>query len=426
MLDDGIIDAMVCPLKSGKEADLFVVEREPYHYVAKVYKERKHRSFKNDAGYREGRKDRNSRNSRALSKGTRYGQKLAEQAWHRAEVDALIRLSAAGARVPRVLAHHERVLIMEMIADERGQLAPQLAQVHLSPEGAQEMYDMILEQVVLMLLNDLVHGDLSPYNVLVRGGEPVIIDMPQCVSAAHNQQASAMLERDVHAISRFLGLVNPAIRKQGDAAWQIWIEYERGTLTPEFRPQVGLARPTEVADVEGLVDFVKAAAEEAELERLAEEGDQDARALLKAAQRRAAKRARRAQEAKEAEAEAEAAKRRPPQDAASEGGGKKKRRRRRRGRGDGDGPREGDAKGDDGQNKRDGGRRGEGSGKRGKRDGGQGKRDGGQGKRDGGQGKRDGGQGKRDGRGEAQPVGGGAATPSFGRRRRRRGGPKTD
>jgi len=398
LLDDEIIDAMVCPLKSGKEADLFVVEREPYHYVAKVYKERKHRSFKNDAGYREGRKVRNTRNQRALSKNTRYGQKLAEKAWHRAEVDALQRLSAAGARVPRILAHHENVLIMEMICDEQGQLAPQLAQVHLSAEGAQEMYDQILEQVVLMLLNDLVHGDLSPYNVLVRGGEPVIIDMPQCVSAAHNQQASKMLERDVHAISRHLGLINPAIRKQGDGAWQLWIEYERGTLTPEFRPEVGRKRPTEVADVEGLAEFVKAAAEEAELERRAEEGDPDARALLRAAQRRAAKRARRAQEAKEAAEEAEAEAKRIAEGKPKDG----KRRRRKKGKGKRDGD---SAQQDSGESapKSGGGRR-----RRKRRSGG-----------------KDAAKGST--RNGAQPTNGGNATPNFGggRRRSRRRGPKS-
>lgn len=392
---------MVCPLKSGKEADLFVVEREPYHYVAKVYKERKHRSFKNDAGYREGRKVRNTRNQRALSKNTRFGQKLAEKAWHRAEVDALQRLSAAGARVPRILAHHENVLIMEMICDEQGQLAPQLAQVHLSPEGAQEMYDQILEQVVLMLLNDLVHGDLSPYNVLVRGGEPVIIDMPQCVSAAHNQQASKMLERDVHAISRHLGLINPAIRKQGDGAWQLWIEYERGTLTPEFRPDVGRKRPTEVADVEGLAEFVKAAAEEAELERRAEEGDPDARALLRAAQRRAAKRARRAQEAKEAVEEAEAEAKR-----IAEGKPKDGKRRRRKGKRDG-GKRDGDPNG----TKQSAGEKPTSEGGRRRRK------------------RRSGGKDtpKSGAKDTTQPVGGGNATPNFGggRRRRRRRGPKS-
>lgn len=298
---------MVCPLKSGKEADLFIVEHGPYHYVAKVYKERKFRSFKNDAGYREGRKVRNTRSQRALDKGTKYGQKLAEKAWHSAEADALRILESAGARVPRILAHHDRVLIMELIADDKGELAPQLAQVPFSKEGALEMYNEILEQVVLMLLNDLVHGDLSPYNVLVRDMKPVVIDMPQCISAAHNQQAGLLLERDVKAISQFLGLINPEIRAMGNQAWQLWVEYEAGTLTPEFRPVPGRERAKEVGDLEGLAEFVKNAAAEGDLERRAKEGDADAQALLRAADRREAKRARRIAQAAEVAAAAEAA-----------------------------------------------------------------------------------------------------------------------
>ncbi|HBP23723.1 MAG TPA: serine protein kinase RIO, partial [Planctomycetes bacterium] len=291
-MEDGVIDAVVCSLKSGKEADLFVVEREPYHYVAKVYKERKYRSFKNDAGYREGRKVRNTRSQRALDKRTRYGQKLAETAWHTAEVDALTKLAAAGASVPRVLAQHERVLILELICDEKGELAPQLAQVPFSPEGAREMWDDILQQVVLMLLSDLVHGDLSPYNVLVREGKPVVIDFPQCVSASQNTQARKLLERDLKAIAQHLGLIDPSIRGLYKHFWQLWDHYERGTLDDDFAFDLERGRSVEVGDLEGLVGFVEEAREEAELEKRAAEGDTDAMALLRAAERRAAKRAR--------------------------------------------------------------------------------------------------------------------------------------
>lgn len=361
-MDDGIIDAVTRQLKSGKEADLFIVEREPYHYVAKVYRERKFRSFKNDAGYREGRQVRNTRAQRALSKGTKFGQELAEKAWHTAEVEALRRLELAGARVPRVLAHHDRVLIMELICDENNQLAPQLAQVPLTAETAWTMYDTIMAQVVLMLLSDLVHGDLSPYNVLVRENQPVIIDMPQVVSAAHNQQAGRLLERDVRAITQHLGLYDPKIRELGKEAWQLWLEYERGTLVPEFRPERGRKRENEVDDLGGLVEFVHSARDEADLEKRAAEGDEDARALLRAADRREAKRARRVAEMRQAEAEAlaeakrhaEEKKRKAERKKAGGGGGRRRKsgrvkpqdkgpekqgagkgRRRRRGRGRG-------------------------------------------------------------------------------------------
>lgn len=276
LIDDGVIEAAVSTLKSGKEADLFIVEDGGQEYVAKVYKERKIRNFKNDAGYREGRGQRRSRDRRAIQKNSRYGQEVSEEAWHQAEVDALRRLGACGARVPQVYAHHERVLIMEMVRDAGGEIAPQLAQVELDAAGARAMYETILEQVILMLLNDLVHGDLSPYNVLVGAEGPVIIDMPQCVSAAHNLQAGRFLERDVMAVARHLGLIDPEILELGRGAWQIWAEYERGVLSRGFRPEPGKVRGADLADLDGLLDYVRESQEEGELERRAASGDVDA------------------------------------------------------------------------------------------------------------------------------------------------------
>ncbi|MBL4847699.1 MAG: hypothetical protein JKY65_19450, partial [Planctomycetes bacterium] len=291
LVAEGLIDGIVCQLKSGKEADIYVVEHGPYHYVAKVYRKREFRSFKNDAGYREGRNVRNTRTKRALEKNSKFGQKQAEEAWRMSEVEALRSLQASGASVPRILTHHEETLVMELICDDNGELAPQLAQVSFDPESARVMYDKILEQVVILLLNDLVHGDLSPYNVLVRKGEPVVIDFPQCVSAAHNQQASNLLERDLYAISQHLGIYDPEIRELGKQSWQIWAEYEAGRLERDFRPDSEKKRAEIVGDLASLVGFVQEANEEADLERRAAEGDEDARALLRAADRRARRRA---------------------------------------------------------------------------------------------------------------------------------------
>ncbi len=316
LLDDGVIDSVVRALESGKEADVFIVVCEGRQCIAKVYRSRQFRSFKNDAGYREGRTVRNTRAQRAIDRNTRFGQKLAEKAWHVAEVDALRRLGAAGARVPGVIAHHDPVVIMEMISDSRGNLAPNLGEVPLSPEGALAMYDVIIEQVVIMLQNDLIHGDLSPFNVLVGKDGPVIIDLPQCVSAAHNVQANRLLERDVRAITRHLGVIEPSIADLDKHAWQLWAEYERGTLEAGFRPDPEKERPTEVGDLAGLAEFIQTTKRDADLERRAAEGDEDAKALLRAAERREARAQRAADARAAAVAEAEAK-------AAPRGGGKR-------------------------------------------------------------------------------------------------------
>lgn len=284
---------------------------------------------------------RNTRTKRALEKNSKFGQKQAEEAWRMSEVEALRSLQASGANVPRILTHHESVLVMELICDERGELAPQLAQVTLSRQGALEMYDKILEQVVILLLNDLVHGDLSPYNVLVRDNEPVVIDFPQCVSAAHNQQASQLLERDIYAVSQYLGTINPEVRKLGKLSWQIWAEYEAGRLTRDFRPDAETQRPEAVGDLASLVGFVQEANEEGDLERRAAAGDADARALLRAADRRARRRAQAIADAEQAKADEEAAKeeearrseRKGKRRGGGGGGGGGGKGRRRRGKG---------------------------------------------------------------------------------------------
>lgn len=238
LVEDGVIDQVLRPLKSGKEADMWIVSKDDVDLAAKVYKERDKRNFKNRAGYQEGRVVRNSRSQRALDKGTRFGKGLEDTAWRDAEVEALRKLSIAGARVPQVFAYEHGVLVMELVVDAEGRPAPQLAQLSPTPEEALVLWDQLLTQVVIMLKSDFVHGDLSPYNVLVGEHGPVIIDLPQVIGAAANLQAGQILERDVQSLSRFLGLYHPQIRRAGRQAWQLWREYERGTLTEEFRPDV--------------------------------------------------------------------------------------------------------------------------------------------------------------------------------------------
>ncbi|MBX3471368.1 MAG: hypothetical protein KF878_31245 [Planctomycetes bacterium] len=236
LIEDGVIDQVLQPLKNGKEADLFVVIKDNAAYAAKVYRKREHRSFKNNATYRDGRSVRNTRSTRAMEKGTRFGKQVLESAWQKAEADALRQLFSVGVRVPQVLAHYEDVLVMELILDATGEPAPQLAQVQFTPQEAEAIYDELVGQVVLMLLNDMVHGDFSPYNVLVSAYGPVVIDLPQVVSASHNLKACVLVERDVQSVARYLGIFSPTVRRLAREAWQIWHEHEKGTLVPEFRP----------------------------------------------------------------------------------------------------------------------------------------------------------------------------------------------
>ena len=195
LVDDGLVDEVLRPLMSGKEADVFVVRCGYKIRCAKIYKEAAKRSFKKAAQYTEGRKVRNSRRARAMEKGSKFGRKQQEETWQNAEVDALYRLASAGVRVPQPYGCFDGVLLMELITDEDGAVAPRLNDVAMSEEQALEDHALVMQYVVRMLCAGLVHGDLSEFNVLVDEEGPVIIDLPQAVDAAANNNAHAMLER---------------------------------------------------------------------------------------------------------------------------------------------------------------------------------------------------------------------------------------
>ncbi len=212
LLADGVIDEVVARLKSGKEADLWLVRHGAEIVAAKVYKSRQARSFKNNSAYLEGRKVRNSRTQRAMDRGSRFGQAAAEEAWKTKEADALHALHAAGVSVPRPVLFYEGVLLMEVVVDAAGRPAPRLVDARLEREQAAEMYAGLRSQVVKMLCCDLVHGDLSPYNVLLGREGPVIIDFPQVVGAAHNSQAEGFFFRDLANLRHFFEALDPALR----------------------------------------------------------------------------------------------------------------------------------------------------------------------------------------------------------------------
>ncbi|MEN6586681.1 MAG: PA4780 family RIO1-like protein kinase [Sulfuricella sp.] len=258
LVEDGLVDEVVRQLMSGKEAMVFVVRCGDEVRCAKVYKEANKRSFRQSVDYTEGRKVKNSRQARAMEKGSRYGRKAQEEAWQSAEVDALYRLAAAGVRVPKPHNFHEGVLLMELVTDDSGNAAPRLNDVVLTDELAREYHAALLQQVVRMLCAGVVHGDLSEFNILVGSEGPVIIDLPQAVDAAGNKHASSMLERDVSNLANYFGQFAPELRDT-DYGKEIWALYESGELHTEVKLTGLFEQSEKPADLGGVMREIKAA-----------------------------------------------------------------------------------------------------------------------------------------------------------------------
>lgn len=266
LVDDGLVDEVVRQLKSGKEAAVFVVRSGDTIRCAKVYKDANQRGFRTHAQYQEGRRVRNSRQARAMEKHSRYGRKQQEEAWQNAEVDALYRLAAAGVRVPQPYGYFDGVLLMELVTDDEGQAAPRLDDLEFTEPLAQKYHQFLIRQVVRMLCAGVIHGDLSEYNVLIDADGPVIIDLPQAVDAAGNNNAFRMLWRDVNNLTAYFGRYAPAILAT-DYGREIWDLYESGALHPEVELTGRYERNEEQADIESILKQIDAAREEAERRR---------------------------------------------------------------------------------------------------------------------------------------------------------------
>ena len=273
LIDDGIVDEVTRQLKSGKEASVYVVRCGSQVRCAKVYKDMAQRSFQQRAQYQEGRKVRGSRQARAMAKSTRYGRKEQEAAWKNTEVDALYQLVAAGVRVPQPFGFFNGVLLMELLTDSQGHSAPRLGEVELAPAQAREFHSFLINQVVRMLCVGLIHGDLSEFNVLIDATGPVIIDLPQAVNAAGNNNAFAMLERDVRNITETLGRFAPELLAT-DYAAEMWSLFEQGELKPESR-LTGIFIKDEVsANLGNVLDAIEDSREEAIRRELGRERSQ--------------------------------------------------------------------------------------------------------------------------------------------------------
>ena len=258
LVEDGLVDKVLRQLMSGKEATVYVVQCGDEIRCAKVYKEANQRGFHQAVHYTEGRKVKNSRQARAMEKGSRYGRKEQESAWQHAEVDALHKLAAAGVRVPHPYGFYDGVLLMELLSDANGEPAPRLNDLQLTTAQAQEFHALLIQQVVLMLCAGIVHGDLSEFNILVDSTGPVIIDLPQAVDAAANNNASRMLQRDVDNLANYFGQFAPELQAT-QYGKEIWALYQSGELFPDT-PLTGRFKQNEKpADVRSVMREITSA-----------------------------------------------------------------------------------------------------------------------------------------------------------------------
>jgi len=263
---DGLIDEVLRPLKSGKEASVYVVVSEGEVRCAKVYKEANKRGFHTQAQYQEGRKTRNSRQGRALQKNSRFGRQQQEELWQNAEVDALYKLAAAGVRVPQPYNFVGGVLLMELVTDADGNAAPRLNDLELTADQAIAYHGHLIREVVKMLCAGIIHGDLSEYNILLDSDGPVIIDLPQAVDAAANNNAQRMLERDVANLADYFGRFAPALltTRYGKEIWKL---YESGNLHPDVVLTGQFKDSDKRADVNSIMREIEDARQEALMRR---------------------------------------------------------------------------------------------------------------------------------------------------------------
>lgn len=263
LVDEGLVDEVIRPLMSGKEASVYIVRCGEDIRCAKVYKEADKRSFKQAVLYQEGRKVRSTRRARAMQKGSKFGRAQQEESWQNAEVDALFKLAKAGVRVPQPYGCYDGVLLMELICDDAGMVAPRLADVAMDDDLAIADHATMLRYIVIMLYEGLVHGDLSEFNVLVDDHGPVVIDLPQAVDAAANNNAKWMFCRDVNNMRDYYGQYAPELLTT-QYAEEIWALYEAGELHPDVQLSGEFITDTRETDVDAVLEQIKAAFAEAE------------------------------------------------------------------------------------------------------------------------------------------------------------------
>lgn len=266
LLEEGFIDTVVRQLMSGKEAMVYVVRLGDETFCAKIYKESNQRSFRQAVDYTENRQVKNSRQARAMAKGTKFGRQAQEAAWQSAEVDALYLLAAAGVRVPKPHNFCEGVLLMELVTDANGDAAPRLNDIQMSAPEAKKHHASLIKEVVRMLCAGVVHGDLSEFNILMAADGPVIIDLPQAVDAAGNNHAQRMLLRDVNNLRQYFGQFDHALLSS-NYGLEIWDLYARGILTETTELTGNFVTKHKPVDLRGVMREIDETVKENQMKR---------------------------------------------------------------------------------------------------------------------------------------------------------------
>jgi RIO kinase 1 len=227
--DDGAIDTDLGIMKTGKEGDVYLVERAVPDgpaalMAAKRYRSADHRDFHRDAGYTEGRRVRRSRDQRAMDKGTAFGRQVAAGQWAFAEWGALCTFWSAGVPVPYPVQIDGTEILMEFI-DVDGAAAPRLAQLRPDRATLESYFDQIRDAMSLLARRHVAHGDLSPYNILAQHERLVIIDLPQVTDIVGNPNGVDFLQRDCRNVCQWFvsrGLDVDAEELFGELLAQAW------------------------------------------------------------------------------------------------------------------------------------------------------------------------------------------------------------
>ncbi|MCC6466254.1 MAG: hypothetical protein IT463_13020 [Planctomycetes bacterium] len=228
-----LITEVMYPVKSGKEATVYACRAHPNTgtewLAAKVYKHLRERSFRNDAAYQENRTAmyHNTRVRRAYENGSEFGLEAPFMLWVGQEWEHLTKLHRTGVHVPVPVKHAGRAILMEFFGTKDGP-CPTLQQTKVPPARAGELWNLLKANIEMMLQADCVHGDLSPYNILVdldSSSDPLrIIDLPQCVDARFNANARDLLAHDVETTFHYfekLGVRDNPRAFMADL-WQRW------------------------------------------------------------------------------------------------------------------------------------------------------------------------------------------------------------